>query len=273
MPMDSTASPRTPDRRSETTSQQNAAQAPAAQASAVQPSTVEPDRSDQFNALYNELDAYLRRELSVEHRSDFMDMVNEGVRRGLVRQTLVNELRDCKALRNLLVHTSRYPHEALAEPSAWGLEHFRQMVQDIVHPERVYPAFRRRVELFDPRDPLASALRYMAENDFSQVVVRSHGHLRLLSNDGITRWLAAQAPDGRSSPAETRLGDALPYEPEGSFVLLARRATIEEARNLFDRAPGLPVPRVQALIITESGRDGEEPLGFATPWDLIREED
>jgi len=235
-------------------------------------SGTQADRTTQYNALYNELDAHLRRELRIEHRYDFMDLVTEGARRGLVNPSLVNELRDCKALRNLLVHTSRYPHEALAAPTAWGLERFREIVEGIVHPDRVYPAFRRQVRVFAPRDPLDRALRHMAENEYSQVVVRADGHIALLSSEGIARWLTAHARDGALAVSEASVADVLSYEPDGSFALLARSATIDEARDLFEHAPGLPAPRVQAVIITENGRETEEPLGFATPWDLVAEE-
>jgi hypothetical protein len=232
-----------------------------------------PNRAVEFNALYNELDAHLRRELGIERRYDFMDLVNEGVRRGLVHPSHVNELRDCKALRNLIVHTSRQMHEALAEPSSWGLTRFRQIVEAIVRPERVFPAFRRRVTVHDPRDPLTSALRHMAEHDYSQVAVRVQGHLSLLSSEGITRWLAAHTSDGAPAIAGTSIGDVLAYEPDGTCTFLARHATVEQARDLFERAPGLPQPRVQAVIITENGRATEEPLGIATPWDLVADDD
>jgi hypothetical protein len=230
-------------------------------------------RAAEFNALYNELDAHLRRELGIERRYDFMDLVNEGVHRGLVHPSHVNELRDCKALRNLIVHTSRQQHEALAEPSAWGMTRFRQIVEAIVRPERVFPTFRRRVAVHDPRDPLTSALRHMAEHDYSQVTVRVQGHLTLLSSEGITHWLAAHTSDGAPAIAGTSIGDVLAHEPEGTCAFLARHATVEQARDLFEHAPGLPQPRVQAVIITEHGSATEEPLGFATPWDLVADDD
>lgn len=229
------------------------------------------DPSVEFNALFNYLDAHLRRELNTERRYDFMDLVSEGVRRGIVPPALVNELRDCKALRNLLVHTARHPHDALAQPSDWGLERFRQIVAAIASPTRVYPTFRRKIRPLAADRPLADALRLMAERDYSQVVVRREDRLTVLSGEGVTRWLAANADDTLPM-GSTTVADVLEHEPEGTFALLPRNATIEEARDFFDRAPGLPAPRVHAVIITEHGRDTEEPLGFATPWDLVPDE-
>lgn len=247
-------------------------------ADTVEPAdAVPPDPSGQadpaveFNALFNYLDAHLRRELRIERRYDFMDLVSEGVRRGIVPAALVNELRDCKALRNLLVHTARHPHDALAQPSEWGLERFRQIVAAIADPVRVFPTFRRRIRPLDAGEALGKALRFMAEHDYSQVVVRHDRRLAVLSSEGITRWLAAHTDD-RLPLASTTIADVLEHEPDGTFAFLPRSATIEEARDFFDRAPGLPQPRVHAVIITEHGRDTEEPLGFATPWDLVPDE-
>jgi len=229
------------------------------------------DPSVEFNALFNYLDAHLRRELRIERRYDFMDLVNEGARRGIVPAGMVNELRDCKALRNLLVHTARHPHDALAQPSDYGLERFREIVAAIADPVRVFPTFRRTIRPFGADEPLTKALRFMAEHEFSQVVVRDDGRLAVLSSEGVTRWLAALADD-TVPMASTTIGDVLEFEPEGTFALLPRSATIDEARDFFDRAPGLPQPRVHAVIITEHGRDTEQPLGFATPWDLVPDE-
>ncbi len=232
-----------------------------------------PERAAEFTALYNELEAFLRREMRIDRRYDFMDLVNEGVRRRLVPAARVNELRDCKALRNLLVHTTRDAHNGLAQPTPWGLRRFRAVVEEVVRPPLVFPTFRRRVQLFTPAEHLSTALRHMAEKDYSQIVVRFAGRLTVLSSLGITRWLSTRARDDTLAVADCTVGDVLEHEPQGSFGLLSRTATVDEARDLFERAPGLPQPRVQAVIITENGKETEEPLGFATPWDLMTDED
>ncbi len=229
------------------------------------------DRGAEFVALFNELDAHLRRVLRIDRPWDFMNLVNEAVRRGFIHRSLVGELHDCKSLRNLLVHTARYPHDAVAEPSEWGLARFRSIVEGIVRPVRLIPAFRRDLKIFDPDQPLAAALKHMHGKDYSQVVVYVEGErYTLLTLEGIARWLAANIDGELPDPAGVTVADALQHEPRGSCAFLPRDASLEEARRAFELPRGEKRrPRVFAAIITATGADTESPLGIVTAGDLI----
>ena len=235
------------------------------------------DPTEEFISLYNELDQHLRVMLHTDRpRYEFMDLVNEATRHGLIKPAQVNELRDCKNLRNILVHTGRHPHEALAEPSPWGLERFRDLVGSICHPDRVIPRFQRSVHVFAVADPFRAALRTMAEHDFSQVVVRDPDGLALLSSLGITAWLAAAQREKAIDVDATFISRVLEFEPQGSFKLLSRGASLDDAWETFERGNGAGGPRLQAVIITEHGGMTETPIGLITASDLVadgREED
>jgi CBS domain-containing protein len=229
------------------------------------------DRSAEFNALFNELEEYLRYALRIDRPWDFMNLVNEAVRRGLVHRDVVGDLHDCKNLRNLLVHTARYPHEAYAEPSDWGLQHFRDMVDQIVHPVRLAPTFQRDLRMFRPEQALSEALSHMDEKDYSQVVVKiDGGRHALLTLEGVARWLAGTSKNGVAQVSGTTVADALGYEPQGTCIFLPRDATLEEARKAFETARrARKRARVYAAIITQSGVDTEAPLGIVTAGDLL----
>jgi hypothetical protein len=232
------------------------------------------DRASEFNALFNELETYLKRALQIERPYEFMNLVNEAARRGIIHRSLTGELHDFKNLRNLLVHTARYPHEAFAEPSDWGLARFRSVVQDVAHPERLIPAFQRDLRVFSPGQPLSDVLRYVDAKDYSQVVVRGgDGRHTLLTLEGIARWVARATTDGVVRVGEATIADALAHEPQGTCVYLPREATLEEAREAFELpAKGQRRPRVYAGVITEHGDAAETPLGIVTAGDLLPDE-
>lgn len=230
-------------------------------------------RAAEFIALFNQLDAHLRRALRIERPYEFMNLVNEAARRGLLPRSLVGELHDCKNVRNLLVHTARYPHEAFVEPSDWGLERFRKIVQDIVHPDRLIPAFRRDLRIFSPDQSLADVLRHIDEKNYSQAVVRDADGLHtLLTLEGIARWMARTSADGLVRVGEAKVADALQYEPRGTCAFLPRNATFEEARSAFELPrKGQRRPRVFAAVITDHGDPAEAPLGIVVAGDLLPE--
>jgi len=123
------------------------------------------------------------------------------------------------------------------------------------------PRFERAIWCFAPGESLATALGYMRDEDFSQIVARQEGELRLLSAEGITRWLQQQA--GAVDLTRVTVGEVLALEPSGTFRVLAGADTVEAARRALAAAP-----RVFAVIITASGHTAEPPLGIVTPWDL-----
>jgi predicted transcriptional regulator len=126
------------------------------------------------------------------------------------------------------------------------------------------PTFLQTIWCFSPGESLATALRYMRDEDFSQVVAQREGKLCLLSAEGITRWLADQ-----NEPVDldgVTVGDVLPYDPPDGFRVLGAAETVESARHIFQRGP-----RVFAVIITEHGTATETPLGIVTPWDVLEE--
>ncbi len=134
---------------------------------------------------------------------------------------------------------------------------------------QLIPAFRKELQIFSTEQPLIQALTYMRKNDFSQVIVRRNGKLGLLTAEGIAKWLEEKATDDIISIQESTVGDSLLLELQDSFVLMRRTQTVDEAREAFAMSIENGRPRLFAVLITETGKDTEEPLGIVTPWDLL----
>jgi hypothetical protein len=50
---------------------------------------------------------------------------------------------------------------------------------------------------------------------------------------------------------------------------MARDETVDAAIFAFEHAIEEGIPRLQAILITNSGRPTETPIGIMTPWDLL----
>jgi predicted transcriptional regulator len=128
--------------------------------------------------------------------------------------------------------------------------------------ETLLPRFRADLIVFLPETQVSEALQLMDEQRYSQVVVRVAGRLRLLSSEGIVRWLL----DGGSHDAFTdaRIGDLLASEPPDSMVTFSGSNTIGEAMAALVDQPSLV-----AILLTATGNETEPPLGIITTWDLV----
>ncbi len=225
-------------------------------------------RADTFIQLYNQLDEHLARIMDEDSRTPFYSLVERAAQRRFIVKRDEVTLKKYGSLRNLIVHDADYPERVLAEPTEETLAQFGRIVQHLINP-RTLDDFRREVHTFSERDALTSALEHMRSGDFSQVVVRDD-RLALLTTEGVAKWLERQ--HATASLANATIGDALTHELPGSFELVSRRETLEQAQAAFIGALERGKPRLYALIITENGKPHETPLGVVTPWDVIEDD-
>lgn len=154
----------------------------------------------------------------------------------------------------------------------YGAKHFRVNLEEYkvsIEAPTVSPTFASQIRTYTPNDYLATVLKEMHKKNFSQVVVISKGKLKLLTIEGISRWLAAQASKGMSSFAEVKLSRVLSSERNDSVVFMNPAATIREAHQTITQSLTHSHPLIHAILITESGTADPPVLGIITPWDFI----
>lgn len=105
----------------------------------------------------------------------------------------------------------------------------------------------------------------MRESDFSQVVVKADdGANRLVTREGIARWLEANIEEELVHLGDVTLADIFAHENPESYTYAARSDALPEIMELFANS----VAKLRAVLITENGKSHETPLKIVTPWDL-----
>ena len=131
--------------------------------------------------------------------------------------------------------------------------------------QTLLPRFQRAIMVHDADYGIRGVLKEMDKEDYSQVVVRVEGRLRLLTHEGLGRLMADAWNDDYVDLKHMGIGDLLRYEPPGTMVVMVGDRTVTEAKEVFTRVTS---PRVFAIVVTDSGDDQGRPLGIVTPWDL-----
>jgi len=109
----------------------------------------------------------------------------------------------------------------------------------------------------------------MQENDYSQVVVMIGREYRVLSSEGIVRWLCNARDIGLADIGESTVENVYEYEDKKGHIYMARDEIIDAAILAFENSILEGIPKLQAILITDSGKPTEQPLGIITPWDII----
>jgi hypothetical protein len=225
-------------------------------------------RGDEFIELYNRLDDFLKELTKSDRHTSFHALVNRARKRNSTVRRFDRELKEYAELRNAIIHDRDFPVRIIADPREEDLARFRLIVERILSPLPLLPTFKRRLSCYEPADPLLTALDRMKHQRYSQVPVRYRGRLRLLTTEGIAYWLAAQAKEDIISIKEATIGDVLPHEQHGTYLVLSGSHTADDAREAFERSIADGRPRLYTVLVTETGKDTDKLKGLVTPWDL-----
>jgi hypothetical protein len=173
----------------------------------------------EFVLLFNRLSEFLREDTGLGQGYSFSELIDAAERKnGIVRQNQ-KLLRSFGGLRNAIIHDRDYPEKILADPRDSVLERFRDIVNQILSPEKVIPKFAKKLRVFDSTSHLSDALQYMKENDYSQVVAKDTGEYCLLTPEGIMTWLRESLSDDLVSLQEV---EAARHRFQGRRMLCKR---------------------------------------------------
>jgi len=224
---------------------------------------------EEFEAIYNSIDHYLRTFLGKGKAEPFSLLISEYARGKKYWADTADYLRMIGDLRNCLIHEKTEPYQYLAVPAPMVVERLRTLLEELQHPVLVIPKFRRKVEKIFVDDSIADVLKRIAKHHYSQFPVYEDTCFSgLLTENGITRWLAHHVASELSlvELADVSVKDVLKEEEKRpNWMFISRGRTMQEAKELL-MEKGL----LEAILITETGKQTKNLLGIITRWDLLQ---
>lgn len=226
------------------------------------------DLIQRFEADYNAVDQFLRRDSDSEKYIPFERLVREYSRKHAGWQD-AELLKTIARVRNAIVHGKTEAYRYVAVPTSEIAESLRDCRDRLINPPRVIPTFERDVEQVAIGDSLGDVLRIIAKRDYSQFPVYEAERFRgLLTENGITRWLADHAGGSLSSVDldEVSVKELISNEAERKNHHFASEDTrVDDVSGLFATHA-----LMEAVLITATGRESEALLGIATRWDIVQ---
>lgn len=224
------------------------------------------DLIQRFEADFNAVDEHLRRELPKAVNTPFKDRVRL-YESQLGTWSFADLLLRAADVRNLLAHGRTAPYEYAAIPTRSIARELSRCRDALLHPEHVDQRYLREVVRVSPDDSLTSVLRLVNEHDFSQFPVYIGDKCRgLLTENGITRWLAANLASGTSTMDLERatVGAALrKEEAPRNYRFVRPDKPVDHVRAMFVKEANL-----EAVLISETGTKAERPIGIVTRWEI-----
>ncbi len=226
--------------------------------------------ADTFLSTFASIERTLRAKTQSERTASFYQLVDAAARWSPEIRRYRDDLKEFADLRNAIIHERSDGH-VIAEPNDRAMDRLKVLEGMVLRPLAVLPLFQGSVVTVSPADSLARAVTVMRENGFSQAPVMEHTHFAgLLTSDCVARWLGAQIQDDVISLGEARVADVLRCaESQDNHAFVGRTlslvALLEEFARFEERGE-----RLDAVLITESGKRSEKLLGIVTIADLPR---
>ncbi|MFK3988004.1 MULTISPECIES: CBS domain-containing protein [Exiguobacterium] len=224
-----------------------------------------------FLDRFHRIETMLRQQLKQEEHISFSYLVDQAAKQNPLIRQKAERLKSFGRLRNAIQHGSGLNGESIAEPHEKIVNEIIEIEEKLRSPKRMNTFFCDVYSL-NETDSMSKMLQFVHQFQYSQFpVFNSDGEfISLVTESGITNWLASKMKDDLISFEENRVSDLLSVdELARTYRFVSRRNTIYEAKDYFLQAANKG-QKLEALLITESGKSNQALLGIVTHWDLAK---
>jgi predicted transcriptional regulator len=225
------------------------------------------DLIESFEADFNAVEHFLEEALGLDGHLPFAKKVTRysKLHRGWEDAAL---LRVIAKVRNVIVHGKNEPYGHVAIPTPELAHKLKACLDRLTHPSLAIPTFERQVQTISLHSNLAEVLKVIKQRDYSQFpVYASERFLGLLTENGITRWLAHHVTRKLSlvELEEVTVKEMLENEEvRKNYHFTPKNTRVDDIVGQFASEEML-----EAVLITCNGTESERLLGIATRWDIF----
>jgi len=192
----------------------------------------------------------------------FSQLVARCANRSRVVALNQQSLREYNELRNAIVHIRGSEKEIIAEPCDSVTEDIERIAKLLTEPHDILKYASMPVKTIHIDTSIRDAFHLMQEMDTSKVpVYKGQNFVGMITLDEI----AKVAMQGKTD--DTVVSDVLPSTKNSRVVFTSKSNNVDVVLRYFDKAREEGITLL-AILITESGKPSEKPIGIITTSDL-----
>lgn len=226
--------------------------------------------SNEFLSTFNKLEHYLKDQLDDGSHRPFYSLIsnlkhsNSNVRHYYIK------LKEYGDLRNAIVH-ERIDGRIIAEPNDFAVEEFKMIYEKVTKPLKIVDICTHSVKTLTPENRLSEGLGLMSMYGFSQVpIYNDNGFVAMLNSVAISTWLGKIMSSGCIDASGTKISEVLDYKRKSRVTLFkTKNIDVYEILELY-REYAVKTNRIDAIIVTESGKSSEKPITIITEHDILK---
>ncbi len=225
--------------------------------------------SERFLNAFSRIENEMMSKMMSTHYVSFVEMTRRLAKVDKTYRRYRRYLEEFADLRNAIVH-ERIDGEVIAEPHLKEVEKIEQVAEILTQPEKVFPRFKRHVEMAYMDEKLAAVVLRMKPKHYSKLPVynREGMYEGLLTTDAFSYFVVDHIKDFNCELPDVQVKDVIEFDQKGRHVrFFSKNSSLVEVIMEFEQAL-YSGRRLNEILITEHGEMHERPIGIISVSDL-----
>lgn len=229
-------------------------------------------QSERFETAFNRIHKALKKSVKNAKTDKFTDLVYKGKNHAFIRY-YEHDLSQFAKLRNAIVHEKIEEGYYIAEPHNDIIEKIESIAEEFEKPQSALSIATKPVFYFQEEDKLADVLAAIKKHSHSQFPVYNADdeYAWLLTSAEIVKYLANHFSDDKMDLNHVKVGELYHGGTKHHIVFVSQDSSVFEIEDIFEEYQGKN-KKIEAVLITKTGSEKEQPNGIITPWDLLEVE-
>ncbi|MBM7606355.1 putative transcriptional regulator [Metabacillus crassostreae] len=225
--------------------------------------------AERFEVAFNRIHHVLKTLNPHEYQDAFVKLLSISSRKHPFINSFYVDLKQFAKLRNALVHERLQTNTYIATPNEDVVLQIEKIARQLSAPPKVMKIATKTVVTLQSTHSIEYVIKTMDTSSYNQFpIYRDHEFSFLLTEGGLTSWLASNIKDGQINLTKSTANELNGFEDKHNVSFVSKNMNILELEDLFEQY-FQQKKKLEAVIVTENGSRNERPLGIITPWDLI----
>ena len=233
------------------------------------------DNTAKFREAFNKIDKYLHELGDYDSRKEFASVLRDLSRTNSNVRQYMSELDTMRELRNLLVHHEGIWRTPIATPHPSTVDRLNEIYEALTNPPTVASIMIKSVAKTQYQDLLKVALATMGDKGYTILpVVEDDRVVAVLSEYSVLKWCSSELQDDGAALVAVAVNDIEPFldspdrqDINAAYQFVPRNLPLAALRDIF-RDSFEQEMRLNAVFVTQTGKNSEKLLGIVTSWDL-----
>ena len=231
--------------------------------------TLEKNLSERFEVAFNQIHSWLRKNNKGTNSDKFTDLLkNSFPQHSLIRKNY-HDLKMFARLRNSIVHEKVGQGFYIAEPHKTVVQQIEKIAALVYQPKYAFLVGSKPVVYYQEDARLLEVLDVIKTKPYSIFpIYNQNGYQWLLTAECIIQWLAQDPFDAKLHLDLIKIKYLYEFSKPLSVEFVGKEMDMFEVEEIYEHYHQKN-RRLEAVIITATGKKTEKPLAIITPRDLV----